>query len=311
MNYLISVIICTYKRKDLLIKTIDSVIDQSLNSTKYEIIVVDNNSADGTAEFITERYNHLPNFRYINEFEQGISFTRNCGWQNSDSIYIAYIDDDEIADHHWLESLLQTVQNKDNSVGAVGGRVDPIWETEPPGWLNDELSVYYSIFNLSENTIKIKKNQGIGSGNAIYPREVLKQMSGFDTQLKSRVGNSLVSSEDTMLHKKIMLSDYDIYFEPGAIVKHLVHSDRLTRYWLMKRFFWAGYSHSYIDQYLLKNIRNESVFLHNGRQLLLKTYNIIVNLLLVVLSPMFKNKSSFLFFCRVLKNTGYIYKIIK
>ncbi len=311
MKYLISVIICTYNRKDLLIKTIDSVIDQSLNNTKYEIVVVDNNSSDGTAEFISELYNHLPNFRCINEIEQGISFTRNCGWQNSDSIYIAYIDDDEIADHHWLESLLQTVQNKDNSIGAVGGRVDPVWETEPPGWLNDELSVYFSIFDLSENTIKINKNQGIGSGNAIYPREVLKQMGGFDTQLKSRVGNSLVSSEDTMLHKKIMLSDYDIYFEPGAIVKHLVHSDRLTRYWLMKRFFWAGYSHSYIDQYLLKNIRNESVFLHNGRQLLLKTYNIIVNLLLVVLSPMFKNKSSFLFFCRFLKNTGYIYKIIK
>jgi len=310
MNFLISIVICTYNRKELLLKTIDSVINQALDSTKYEIVIVDNNSTDGTLEFIKERYKQHHNIRYLLETNQGISFSRNCGWQNSSAKYIAYIDDDEIADYFWLEELLKTIQQNDNNVGAVGGKVDPIWGSKPPEWLNEELSIYFSFFNLSDNTIKITKNQGIGSGNAIYPKEVLEKIGGFDTELKSRVGKSLVSGEDTLLNKIIMLKGYEIYYEPGAVVKHLVHSDRLTKSWLMKRFFWAGYSHSYIDQHILRDISGKSVFVHNTSQFFIKSYNIILNTVLALLSPMFKDKSTLLFICRTLKNTGYIYKII-
>ena len=51
-----------YLRKDLLIKTIDSVIDQSLNNTKYEIVVVDNNSSDDSLKFLNDEF---PNIKVI------------------------------------------------------------------------------------------------------------------------------------------------------------------------------------------------------------------------------------------------------
>lgn len=310
MNFLISIVICTYNRKELLIKTIDSVINQSLDSTKYEIIVVDNNSTDGTLEFIKDRYAQHLNIRYLLEKNQGISFSRNYGWQNSGAKYIAYIDDDEIADYFWLEELLKTIQKNDFNVGAVGGKVDPVWECKPPEWLSEELTVYFSIFNLSDNTIRITKDQGIGSGNAIYLKEVLEKTGGFDTELKSRIGNSLVSSEDTLLHKIIMLNGFDIYYEPRAVVKHIIHSDRLSRKWVIRRYFWAGYSHAYIERYLISEIQNKSLLFHNIKMIVNNVYNLSLNFLLMFLSPVIRKNSSFLYICRMFHNLGYLYKML-
>jgi len=50
---MISVIVTTYNRSDLLSGCLESLVNQTLDKTQYEVIVVDNNSTDNTSEVVS------------------------------------------------------------------------------------------------------------------------------------------------------------------------------------------------------------------------------------------------------------------
>lgn len=104
-NKLVSVVINTYNRKDLLSRAIDSVFRD--NYENKEILVIDDCSTQNISEVI-DKYLKYDNFRYIrNEKNQGLSYSRNIGWKNSSGEYIAFLDDDD----EWI--------NKDKLVNQV------------------------------------------------------------------------------------------------------------------------------------------------------------------------------------------------
>ena len=91
-NALISIIIPTYNRKSDLIRAIDSVISQSY--TNWEIIIVDNNSEDGTIDYINSINN--PKIKLILVNNNGlIAYSRNKGIEISNGEYIAFLDSDD------------------------------------------------------------------------------------------------------------------------------------------------------------------------------------------------------------------------
>src|SRR5574340_52790 len=102
-----SVIICTYNRADLLKESILSVQNQDFPSDQYEIIVVDNNSADDTKDVVTETAKDSPvRIIYVFEGKQGLSHARNTGINNSDGEIIVFTDDDVEAEKSWLRELV-------------------------------------------------------------------------------------------------------------------------------------------------------------------------------------------------------------
>lgn len=77
----ISIIICTYNRSALLVKTLHSLLPLE-NLHQAEIIVVDNQSTDDTAAAIKgfiETYGADMDIRYLLEPVQGLSAARNTG----------------------------------------------------------------------------------------------------------------------------------------------------------------------------------------------------------------------------------------
>ena len=75
-----SVIVCTYNRSGLLRRALEALCRQTLASSEYEIIIVDNNSHDDTrvvGEDFRRRFSHI---RYCFEVQQGLSHARNRGW---------------------------------------------------------------------------------------------------------------------------------------------------------------------------------------------------------------------------------------
>lgn len=89
---LISIIIPTYNRKSDLIRAIDSVIPQSY--TNWELIIVDNNSVDGTKEYIQSLNN--PKIKFFTVNNNGlIAYSRNKGIEFSNGEYIAFLDSDD------------------------------------------------------------------------------------------------------------------------------------------------------------------------------------------------------------------------
>lgn len=88
---LVSVIITTYNRFNLLCRAIESVLNQSHNN--IEIIVVDDCSSDGTNEKIKK---YLDSVFYIRNSENiGLAASRNVGINSSTGEYISFLDDDD------------------------------------------------------------------------------------------------------------------------------------------------------------------------------------------------------------------------
>ena len=103
--YKLSVIICTYNRVELLGKCVNSLMTQTARKENYEIIVIDNNSTDNTADLIRKIKIINSNLRYVKEANQGLSYARNRGWKEAKGEYIAYIDDDCKADNNWCKHI--------------------------------------------------------------------------------------------------------------------------------------------------------------------------------------------------------------
>ena len=96
---LVSVIIPTYKRADMLTKAIDSAINQTYKN--IEIIVIDDNDPSSKYRFETKKklssYIQSGVIRYIeNEKNLGGAITRNRAVEQSKGEYIAFLDDDDI-----------------------------------------------------------------------------------------------------------------------------------------------------------------------------------------------------------------------
>ena len=130
-----SIVICTYNRSDLLRLCIDSIADMPTPSEQYEVIVVDNNSKDETAQVCSAIPQKYPNmhFRYILEQKQGVGFTRTRGAMEAAGAIIAYIDDDCLADRNWLASIIEFYQNNPQAY-STGGRIIPKYLTPVADW---------------------------------------------------------------------------------------------------------------------------------------------------------------------------------
>ena len=97
MKVEISVVICTHNRAGYLTKALQSLSAQSLNPDSYEVIVVDNGSTDNTRE-VYENIIGKTNWIYVHDPVVGLSHARNTGWGDAKGKFIAFMDDDAIAD---------------------------------------------------------------------------------------------------------------------------------------------------------------------------------------------------------------------
>ncbi len=98
MKPFVSVIIPTYNRLELLKKTVVSVRSQSFRD--FEIIVINDGSSDGTAEWLAEQHDVIG----VNQPNSGIASSRNKGISVSKGEWLAFLDHDDI----WAPDKLQT-----------------------------------------------------------------------------------------------------------------------------------------------------------------------------------------------------------
>lgn len=106
MNYSVSVIIPVYNRVDLIEKTVESVISQK-NSEKYQIILVDDGSTDGSdikCDELSEKYSNVFAFHQKNA---GVSAARNLGIEKSEAEWISFIDADDYILDGFFDKMLE------------------------------------------------------------------------------------------------------------------------------------------------------------------------------------------------------------
>jgi GT2 family glycosyltransferase len=115
---LVSVVIVNFNGADMLGDVLDSVRAQSLSC--QEIVVVDNGSADGSCELVRRAY---PEVRLL-VLDENLGFAggNNAGIRAAKGEYVALINNDAVADRHWLEELVNTAE-KELEVAAVGSKI--------------------------------------------------------------------------------------------------------------------------------------------------------------------------------------------
>jgi glycosyltransferase involved in cell wall biosynthesis len=255
MHTEISAIVCTYNQASYLQKSLASLIGQTLPKERFEIIVVDNGSIDHTRE-VCDLFNESVHLRYLYEPVVGLSQARNTGWRNARSEFVAFLDDDAIANPDWLERIVDRFKTLNPSPASVGGKILPIWEQQPPAWLTQELEKYLGVVNwINEGCFLGDEGFYLAGSNVAYRRQVLEEMGGFSTSLGRR-REKLLSNEELLMQCHLKRRGLPIFYDPEISVQHHVGHERLKKDWFYKRFYWQGASDAILEYQLALRQRN-------------------------------------------------------
>ncbi len=240
-----SVVICTRNRARFLAQAIQSVRDQRYAKDRYELLVVDNDSSDGTRALV-EPHAASPgvSVSYHHEPRLGVSFARNAGIAKSRHEYVAYLDDDIVAGPGWLAAL--DVAIREHGAVAVGGRIEPVLEPglEPPLWWSD--GNVRSLFGLDhshhfpeQRVAAIRWPLWLGTGNSAYAKQLLRDLGGFRTDFGPK-GQQRGVAEDIYLNLQLERAAIPLHYAHDAWVQHRVTGDQLTRRSIWRRTYWSG-----------------------------------------------------------------------
>jgi glycosyltransferase involved in cell wall biosynthesis len=132
----ISVVIPTYNRGTQLRPVLAALLAQETGGVTYEVIVVDNNSPDGTRSVVEEAIAADASglIQYVFEPRQGVSYARNTGVQHSRAPIIGFLDDDGVPTASWVRQIKRAFDVYPQ-VDCIGGRVRALWTTPRPSWL--------------------------------------------------------------------------------------------------------------------------------------------------------------------------------
>jgi glycosyltransferase involved in cell wall biosynthesis len=217
----VSIVIPTLNRLEDLKKCIGALERQDLPKTKFEIIVVDNGSADGTKEFLIAKAD-AGVLRFLEQGKPGASAARNLGVRSSDARFIAFTDDDCIAEPGWLRTLLAGFRD-DGRCAGVGG---PILSQNP----ENVISRFWNSRRVWDNMGREGRTVHIPTMNVLYLRSALLDVGIFNEEI--------VGVEDIHLSQKIIRKRYDLRYLEGGTVRHRDPTDVRSIYhkcWLSGR----------------------------------------------------------------------------
>ena len=224
-----SVVICTRDRAERLESCLTAVLHQEYPD--FEIIVVDNAPTDdGVADLISRRQaagtNGVPLRRVVEE-RPGLSWARNTGLRAASGRIVAYLDDDEHPDRHWLAELTRGFTLGPGVVG-VSGLVLPAALDTPARRLYEQFGGHSKGRGLTAEVFDVDSHArqhplyplpafGVGASMA-FDREALLRIGGFDVALGA--GTPARAGEDTAAICDLMLAGGTFVYWPGAVMWH-------------------------------------------------------------------------------------------
>ena len=180
---LISIIVPTYNRAEMLKLALQSLVCQNGNGKwSYEIIVVDNASTDHTRRIYDEIYKEHPLlFRYVREERKGIAAATNRGVKEALGEWLAFFDDDELAEADWLERLYEVAIQTGASI--VGGRYNLALPSHDLAKIGKVCRGVLRENNFYKAVHKYEGKNLPAAGNVLIKREVFDVIGFFDVSI--------------------------------------------------------------------------------------------------------------------------------
>lgn len=234
----IAICVCTFKRPQglrRLLEGLDRLTFETVEPPRIDVIVVDN-EARGSAAAVCRDVK--PTFRWTlvctEEPRRGITYARNkcLDTVGADVDFIAFIDDDEVPDHGWLEELLLARSLHDADV--VTGPVVPRFESgSPPRWVQHG-RFFEPRRHPDGRRLAVAFTNNVLMRGAI-PQEINRR---FDDRF------ALTGGEDTDFFMHAHRAGYRIVWAARALVYETIPASRTTVGWLLRRNYREWGSHS-------------------------------------------------------------------
>lgn len=231
----ITVVVCTFNRAAMLREALASLVHLRTDGFTFDIVVVNNASTDETPAVIDEFASRAAGVavRGVLETRQGVAFARNRGIEEARGPWIAFFDDDQVADPDWLVKLSWLAESKQARV--VGGAVRLKLEKEQPESFRPIFERVLWQSGRGDAACRYDVNNAPGTGNLMIHRDVFDRVGRFAESLRE-------AGEDTELFHRITTAGIAAWYTPDAIVFHHVPAYRLTPAylrWTTQRQGWS------------------------------------------------------------------------
>lgn len=245
---LVSIIIVVYNGIAYLEKCLGSVW-REINRAESEIIIIDNCSTDGSADFIQDRYPDVILIR--NETNRGFAPACNQGAKQAQGQYLVFLNQDTEVLPGWLSGLLEPLE-QDKSVGLTTSKLLLMSRRDKINSCGQD--IHYTGLNFSRGFLddanQFARSEVVGAvcgASFAIRKDVWEELGGFDEDF-------FMYFEETDLSWRAQLAGYQCLYVPASVAYHDYHHSRphFSRLYYSKR-------NRYI--LLLKNWRLPTLFL--------------------------------------------------
>ncbi len=218
----VSIIVPVYNGERYIGNCIKSLLELNYPSTKYEIIIVDNNSKDNTYRIVQE----YPVVLIKEDRIQSSYAARNAGLNIANGEIIAFTDSDCVADKDWLALAVGQLRQGED-IGCVAGKIEGY---SPSNYIEEYLVRNRSLSE--EFTLNHRFLPYPPTANAIYRKDVFKSIGKFE--------ENWISGGDADIAWRMQLhSNYRIIYCRDAVIYH-IHRSTLKGFFKQKATWGYG-----------------------------------------------------------------------
>ena len=232
-----SVVICTYNGEHRLPQLLERLRSQRVpDSLTWEVLIVDNNSQDQTAQCVRTHQRQWPtnSLRYRFEPRQGLAYARRCAIQAANGDLIGFLDDDTLPAEDWVAQAHGFGQRHPH-VGAYGSTIDGDYESDPPAGF-ERIASWLAVIQRGDRPFQYDARQGVlpaGAGMVIRRQAWLDSVPP-EPSLSGVRGTSLTAKgEDVETLSHIRQRGWPIWHNPQMRLTHLIPAARLRPAYLL------------------------------------------------------------------------------
>ena len=203
----VSVIIVNYNGKKFLEKCLESLC--KVNYENFEIIVVDNNSTDGSIELVTKNYPSIILLKLNSN--KGFAEPNNIGAKIANGKYLLFLNNDTIVTPNFISEMVQVIENDKKIAICQSLLLKPDESVDSSGDFIDHLGVVY---NSTKKTDEIREISSARGASMLIRKNIFDILEGFDEKF-------YVSFEDVDLGWRTWMIGYKVILTPKSVVYHV------------------------------------------------------------------------------------------
>lgn len=209
MNYEVAIVIPTLNEERFISRCLNSIIKQTYEFEKMDVMIIDGGSNDKTKDIVTKYQKSHQNIRFIENKKKIQSVAFNIGLKKSTAPYIIRLDAHAEYDSKYISLCIENLK-QDEKRGNVGGRCN-ILPFNQSVWAQTNAILNHSRFGIGGAAFRVS-NEAHNTDSVpfgAFPRKIIEKIGGMREDLPR--------GEDNEYNSRIRKAGYKIFFDPNII----------------------------------------------------------------------------------------------